>query len=108
VSVKVAYWATASVVGRVPATVFLPQPRVESALVAIERRRAPAVDVSPDELFPLVRAGFAQRRKMLRRALAGTVEPGVFAAAGIPETARAEELSVEDWGRLAVCARSPS
>jgi 16S rRNA (adenine1518-N6/adenine1519-N6)-dimethyltransferase len=108
VSVKVAYWATASVVGRVPATVFLPQPRVESALVAIERRPAPAVDVPPDELFPLVRAGFAQRRKMLRRALAGAVAPSVFEAAGIPDTARAEELSVEQWGRLAVCARSPS
>jgi 16S rRNA (adenine1518-N6/adenine1519-N6)-dimethyltransferase len=108
VSVKVAYWATASVVGRVPPTVFVPQPRVESALVAIERRPQPAVDVAPDELFPLVRAGFAHRRKMLRRALAGVVPPGAFADAGIADTARAEELSVEDWGRLAVCARSPS
>ncbi len=40
-SVKVAYWATARVVGRVPPTVFLPQPRVESALVRIERRPGP-------------------------------------------------------------------
>ena len=73
VSVKVAYWATASVVGRVPPTVFLPRPKVESALVAITRRPEPAVgpDVDRDGLFALVRAGFGQRRKMLRRSLAG-------------------------------------
>ena len=40
-SVKVAYWATAEVVGRVPPTVFLPRPRVESALVRIVRRPEP-------------------------------------------------------------------
>src|SRR3954452_920877 len=57
VSVKVAYWATGKVVGRVPATVFVPQPKVESALVEIVRRAAPSVDVPPDELFTLVRAG---------------------------------------------------
>ena len=46
VSVKVAYWATAAVVGSVPATVFVPQPKVESALVRIERRPAAAVDAA--------------------------------------------------------------
>jgi 16S rRNA (adenine1518-N6/adenine1519-N6)-dimethyltransferase len=103
VSVKVAYWATAEIVGRVPPTVFLPQPKVESALVAIVRRPEPAVgpDVDPDRLFTLVRAGFGQRRKMLRRSLAGLVDDGAFAAAGVRPDARAEELSVEDWGRLA-------
>jgi 16S rRNA (adenine1518-N6/adenine1519-N6)-dimethyltransferase len=78
VSVKVAYWATARVAGRVPPTVFVPQPNVDSSLVAIERRAAPAVDpavVGPDRLFRVVRAGFGQRRKMLRRSLAGVVEP---------------------------------
>ncbi len=104
VSVKVAYWATAAVVGRVPATVFVPQPKVESVLVDVRRLAAPAVDpalVGADRLFEVVRAGFAQRRKMLRRSLAGTVSPDAFAAAGVPETARAEELDVAAWGRLA-------
>src|SRR3954447_16875655 len=63
VSVKVAYWATAAVVGRVPPTVFVPAPKVESALVSIERRAAPATDAPYDRLFELVRAGFAGRRK---------------------------------------------
>jgi 16S rRNA (adenine1518-N6/adenine1519-N6)-dimethyltransferase len=108
-SVKVAYWASASVVGRVPPTVFVPQPKVESALVAMVRRPAPAVDpdvVAPDRLFALVRAGFGQRRKMLRRSLAGLVGPDAFAAAGIRPEARAEELDVADWGRLAAAAGS--
>lgn len=101
VSVKVAYWAEAKVVGRVPPSVFVPQPRVESALVAIRRRPAPAVDAPYDRLFELVRAGFATRRKMLRRTLAGLLDPDAFAAAGVSPQARAEELDIEAWGRLA-------
>jgi 16S rRNA (adenine1518-N6/adenine1519-N6)-dimethyltransferase len=110
-SVKVAYWARASLAARVPATVFLPRPEVESVLVAIERRPAPAVDpaqVTAEELFALVRAGFGHRRKMLRRALAGRVEAGTFARAGVRPEARAEELDVVAWGRLAACSRRTS
>lgn len=107
VSVKVSYWATAKVAGRVPASVFVPQPKVESALVQITRRPQPAVAAPYDRLFQLVRAGFGQRRKMLRGSLGALVSPETFETAGVPGTARAEELSVEDWGRLA-CAPWPS
>jgi 16S rRNA (adenine1518-N6/adenine1519-N6)-dimethyltransferase len=108
VSVKVAYWAHASVVGRVPPTVFLPQPKVDSALVAIERREVPAGPpaVAPAELFTLVRAGFGQRRKTLRRSLAGIVEEDDFAAAAVDPGARAEQLDVDAWGRLALAVRT--
>ncbi len=110
VSVKVAYWATAAVVGRVPPSVFLPVPNIESVLVEIRRRPEPAVgdDVDPDWLFALVAAGFGQRRKMLRRSLAGLVAPEAFAAAAVRPEARAEELAVEDWARLARCSPRPS
>jgi 16S rRNA (adenine1518-N6/adenine1519-N6)-dimethyltransferase len=104
VSVKVAYWATARVVGRVPANVFLPRPNVESVLVSVERRPVPAVDpeLAPaTAIFPLVRAGFAQRRKMLRRSLEGLVTAEVFDRAGVDPAARPEELDVVAWGRLA-------
>jgi len=77
---------------------------VESVLVRIERRDAPAVDpavVPYERLASVVKAGFGQRRKMLRRSLAGVVEPAAFERAGVRPDARAEELSVEDWGRLA-------
>jgi 16S rRNA (adenine1518-N6/adenine1519-N6)-dimethyltransferase len=106
--VKVAYWAEAQLAGRVPQSVFLPRPRVESALVSIRRRDAPAVDpgtVSAERLFEVVRAGFAHRRKMLRNALEGVVAPDAFEAAGVPAGARAGELDVEDWGRLAAVPR---
>jgi 16S rRNA (adenine1518-N6/adenine1519-N6)-dimethyltransferase len=104
VSVKVAYWAEASVVGRVPASVFVPKPKVESVLLRIRRRPIPAVDpavIGADGLFALVRAGFAHRRKMLRRSLAGVVGPQAFEAAGVSPESRAEELDVSAWGRLA-------
>jgi 16S rRNA (adenine1518-N6/adenine1519-N6)-dimethyltransferase len=111
VSVKVAYWAEARVVGRVPATVFLPKPKVESALVAIRRRPVPAVDpavVPTTRLFALVRAGFGQRRKMLRRSLAGLVTAEAFDRAGVRPEARAEELDVDAWGALAAAADAPA
>lgn len=107
VSVRVAYFATASVVGRVPAAVFVPRPKVESVLVELRRHEvagkgSPEAAPLPFEAVDeLVRAGFAVRRKMLRRALAGLVAPVELEAAGISPTARAEELSLEDWCRLA-------
>ena len=100
-SVKVAFYATARIVGLVPASVFLPRPNVESALVEIVRHPAPLdSSVNPQQLFSLVKMGFAKRRKMLRGAMAGRVTPEQFEAAGILPTARAEELSVHDWIRL--------
>jgi 16S rRNA (adenine1518-N6/adenine1519-N6)-dimethyltransferase len=101
VSVKVAYWAHAEVVGNVPPTVFLPRPKVDSALVRITRHDTPAADVADAEaLFSLVRAGFAKRRKMLRSALAGIVDAAQFERAGVDPTARAEQLSLAEWATL--------
>ncbi|MBI2704830.1 MAG: 16S rRNA (adenine(1518)-N(6)/adenine(1519)-N(6))-dimethyltransferase RsmA [Actinobacteria bacterium] len=100
-SVKVAYWAAAEVVGSVPPTVFVPQPRVDSVLVRIVRRAEPVVAGDRSALFGLVRQAFGQRRKMLRRSLAGRVSPEQFAAAGVDPAARPEQLSIEEWGRLA-------
>ena len=100
VSVKVAYWAVARLVATVPATVFLPRPKVESAIVDIRRRSEPAVDAPPQPLFELVRAAFNQRRKMLRRSLASIVAPEVFTAAGIDSSRRPEDLDVAEWGAL--------
>lgn len=110
VTVKVAYWATARIAGFVPASVFVPRPKVESALADIRRRPAPAVDVPPDELFHLVRTAFVHRRKMLRRSLAGVVAPEVFEAAGIDSQRRPEELDVTEWGALtaALAASEPT
>ena len=99
VSVKVAYWASASVVATVPASVFVPRPNVESALVRIDRRPTPPID--PALLFPLVRQGFGQRRKMLRKSLKGAVTTEQFDDAGVAPQARPEELGLDAWCRLA-------
>jgi 16S rRNA (adenine1518-N6/adenine1519-N6)-dimethyltransferase len=101
-SVKVAFHATARIAGIVPPTVFLPRPNVDSALVEIVRHKEPIdAQINQKDLFSLVRMGFAKRRKMLRGSLAGRVSPEQFEEADIVPTARAEELSVYDWMRLA-------
>ncbi|MDQ1518066.1 MAG: rRNA (adenine1518-N6/adenine1519-N6)-dimethyltransferase [Actinomycetota bacterium] len=104
ISVKVAYHARAAVVGVVPPTVFVPRPKVDSAVVRFERRPVPPVDVpSADALFTLARAGFGQRRKTLRQALRpvlGARAEEVLTAAGIPSLTRAEALTLDQWAAL--------
>ena len=101
-SVKVAYCARAEVIGKVPAAVFHPVPKVESALVRITRLPNPATPADPDVLFGLVRRAFGQRRKMLRRSLATQVPASAFDAAGVDPTSRPQDLDIMTWGRLAM------
>ncbi|HUJ08485.1 MAG TPA: 16S rRNA (adenine(1518)-N(6)/adenine(1519)-N(6))-dimethyltransferase RsmA [Verrucomicrobiae bacterium] len=81
---------------------FYPSPRVESAIVVMDRRD-PRVKLQPGAPFhEIVRAGFGQRRKMLRKLLAGFGDiDAAFAATSISPTTRAEELSLEQWISLA-------
>ncbi|QXC60995.1 16S rRNA (adenine(1518)-N(6)/adenine(1519)-N(6))-dimethyltransferase RsmA [Aquihabitans sp. G128] len=108
-SVKVALRADARIVGKVGPDVFLPRPRVDSALVEVVRRAELATSADPELLVELLEKGFGQRRKMLRRSLAELVPPEAFAVAGIAPEERPERLSVQDWGRLteAVAALRP-
>ena len=99
-SVKLAWWADATIVGKVPPSVFIPQPRVDSALVQVRRHPPAGTEAQRTVVFDLVDTGFNQRRKMLRRSLAAKVEPGQLEAAGIRPEARAEELTLDDWLRL--------
>ena len=81
---------------------FYPAPQVDSAIVVLERRD-PRVQLRMGAPFrELVRAGFGQRRKMLKKLLVefGDVDKA-FAVAAISSTARAEELSIEQWITLA-------
>ena len=105
-SVKVAWYAAARRMGSVPATVFWPVPNVESGLVALERRPAPVTTASRDSVFRVVEAAFAQRRKMLRSALAGLVGSAAAAeaaitAAGLDPTDRGERLGITEFARIA-------
>lgn len=94
--------------GHIPAGAFFPPPQVDSAILRVDVHRVPVV---PPRLigtiFLLARAGFSQRRKKLRNALAaGLALPPAEAesfllGAGVDPAARAETLSVKDWQKLA-------
>src|SRR5439155_16860986 len=71
VSAKIAYLASARVAARVSRRVFYPMPDVESDVVQIDRRAKPLERVARARLFAVIEAGFAQRRKTIRRALRG-------------------------------------
>ena len=105
-SVKMAWYAAATRVGTVPPTVFWPVPNVDSGLVRIERRDPPATTASRRLVFAVIDAAFAQRRKMLRAALAGLFGSSAAAsealvAAGVDPQARGEVLDVVDFARIA-------
>jgi 16S rRNA (adenine1518-N6/adenine1519-N6)-dimethyltransferase len=103
VSLRVAYHAEASIIRRVPPEVFWPRPAVGSAIVRLDRRGRPAVDIDPRRLFRVVAAGFAVRRKTIRAALRPLVtEPdAVLTAAGVDPRARAEQLGLAEFARIA-------
>jgi 16S rRNA (adenine1518-N6/adenine1519-N6)-dimethyltransferase len=105
-SVKLAWFASARRAGPVPRTVFWPVPNVDSGLVAFTRHPPPAEAVSREEVFAVVDAAFAQRRKTLRAALArwaGTPQLAerILRDAEVDPGARGESLTVTAFARIA-------
>ncbi len=105
-SVKIRWYADVRRAGAIGRTVFWPAPHVDSGLVALTRREPPATRASREEVFAVVDAAFAQRRKTLRAALAPWAGSAAAAeqalrAAGIDAGARGESLTIEDFARLA-------
>ncbi|MBI4900086.1 MAG: 16S rRNA (adenine(1518)-N(6)/adenine(1519)-N(6))-dimethyltransferase RsmA [Actinobacteria bacterium] len=104
-SAKLAWYASASRVGTVPASVFWPVPNVESGLVAFARREAPST-VDRERVFGVVDAAFGQRRKMLRAALARVFGSSAGATealerAGVDPTLRGETLTIGQFASIA-------
>jgi 16S rRNA (adenine1518-N6/adenine1519-N6)-dimethyltransferase len=105
-SVKAAWYADVRRAGAVGRTVFWPAPNVDSGLVAMTRREPPVTTAGRAEVFALVDAAFAQRRKTLRAALAGWAGSAAAAetalrAADLDPRLRGEALAVDDFARLA-------
>ncbi|MHA6510300.1 16S rRNA (adenine(1518)-N(6)/adenine(1519)-N(6))-dimethyltransferase RsmA [Tessaracoccus sp. Y1736] len=105
-SAKVAWYAESARVGTVPPKVFWPVPNVESGLVRITRRPAPATTASREDTFRVIDAAFSQRRKMLRAALAGLIGSSAAAselieAAGVDPQLRGEMLDVAAFAAIA-------
>jgi 16S rRNA (adenine1518-N6/adenine1519-N6)-dimethyltransferase len=109
-SVKTAWYAEVRKAGPVGRTVFWPVPNVDSGLVALVRRDPPPTAATREEVFAVVDAAFAQRRKTLRAALAGWAGGAaraeeILKAAGIDPAARGEQLEITDFARIAEAAR---
>lgn len=100
-SVIAGLYAETSIAFGVPPQVFIPPPDVQSAVVDIRRRTD--VSEAAGRAVQLAETAFQQRRKMLRRSLAGVLSDptATLTAAGIDPTARAEQLSPDDFIRLA-------
>lgn len=99
-SVVAGIHTAAAIAFSVPPQVFYPPPRVASAVAVMDRVRAPD---EAERAIELARAGFAQRRKMLRGSLAAVLDDpaATLEDAGIDPTSRAEELSPGDYLKLA-------
>jgi len=108
-SVKAAWYADVRKAGPVGRNVFWPAPNVDSGLVAFTRRDPPTTEAAREEVFAIVDAAFAQRRKTLRAALAtwaggAARAEEILRAAGVDPAARGEQLGVEDFARIAAAA----
>ncbi|MDQ1643900.1 MAG: rRNA (adenine1518-N6/adenine1519-N6)-dimethyltransferase [Cryptosporangiaceae bacterium] len=108
-SVKAAWYAEVRRAGPVPRSVFWPVPNVDSGLVRLVRRDPPADPSIRKQVFAVVDAAFAQRRKTLRAALAGWAgSPSraeeLLVAAGVSPQARGEALDVAAFARIAEVA----
>jgi 16S rRNA (adenine1518-N6/adenine1519-N6)-dimethyltransferase len=105
-TVKAAWYARTRRAGSVPRSVFWPVPNVDSALVGFTRHDPPMTTASRREVFAVIDAAFAQRRKALRGALTGWAGSPMLAeqalrAAGIDPTVRGETLTVAEFARIA-------
>ena len=102
-SVLVQWVADARIVFDVPARAFVPPPNVTSSVVNIVPRAEPLAPTDKRALERVTAAAFGQRRKMLRASLKslGVAAEPLLARAGLPPTARAEELSVGEFCALA-------
>ncbi|MGO4256896.1 16S rRNA (adenine(1518)-N(6)/adenine(1519)-N(6))-dimethyltransferase RsmA [Marmoricola sp. RAF53] len=105
-SVKAAWYADVRRAGAIGRNVFWPAPNVDSGLVAWERREPPATSATREQVFTVVDAAFAHRRKALRpalRDLAGSAAAAeaALAHAGIDPMTRGEQLEITAFARIA-------
>ena len=108
VTAVVEYYSDAEILFDVPRDCFLPAPNVDSAVINLNIRKTPAVKTEDEKLFfDIIKAGFNQRRKTLINALSNrykldkSTAHTIFEKAQISPTARAEELTINEFATLA-------
>lgn len=105
-ALSVQYYADVELVVDVPRDRFYPIPNVDSTVIKLVRKDQPAFEADTAKLFRLIKAGFGEKRKQLRNSLSGGLQmtsdeaAGLIEQAGLKETARAQELSLEQWKSL--------
>ncbi len=104
-SVKAAWWTDVGLAGRVSRSIFWPVPNVDSGLVRLVRRDPPTTAATREQVFAVVDAAFAQRRKTLRASLrsiagSGEVAEAALLAAGVDPRTRGEQLDVLAFARI--------
>lgn len=110
-AISVQFYGQPRIVARIPAGAFYPVPQVDSAVLRIDVGVTPVVSLAPglDEawFFRVARAGFSQRRKMLRNSLSAGLglQPAPVGAlldgVGVDARRRAETLTLEEWAAVA-------
>lgn len=108
-SVKASWYAEVFKAGVIGKNVFWPAPKINSGLVGFRMRPQPLADIDRDEVFTVIDAAFAQRRKTLRAALASWAGSGaraeaILTEAGITPTERGEKLDIHGYIRIAQAA----
>lgn len=102
------YHAECELLFEVPPECFIPAPKVTSAVIRLTPRSAPPVDADPKALFSVIKAAYAQRRKILLNGLSA-VYGSKFSKeelrqaildCGLPETVRGERLSLQEFAQL--------
>ena len=109
-SVKANWYAEVFKAGVIGKNVFWPAPKINSGLVGFKMRPEPLSDIGRDEVFTIIDAAFAQRRKTLRAALSGWAGSGaraeqILVRAGIAPTERGEKLDIHGFIAIAEAAR---
>jgi 16S rRNA (adenine1518-N6/adenine1519-N6)-dimethyltransferase len=85
----------------------MPAPKVDSAVIRLDIREKPPVEVDEKMFFSVVKAAFSQRRKVISNSLSSGLKMskdeinGILERAGVPANARAEKLSLEDFAKIA-------
>ena len=110
-SVKAAWWAEVKGAGSISRSVFWPAPNVDSKLVSFTRRNTPGDEALRKKTFAIIDAAFAQRRKMLRSALAplygsSSAAEAILLRSGIDPTLRGEALEISSFCSIASVSES--
>jgi 16S rRNA (adenine1518-N6/adenine1519-N6)-dimethyltransferase len=107
-AVSVQFYGRPRIVAKIPAGAFIPPPKVDSAVIRVDTWESPPVDVPDGQIFfRVVRAGFGQKRKQLKNALAAglNLPPAevvdTLVRAGVDPRRRAQTLSLAEWAALA-------